>query len=302
MIKGDLVFREVCERILSEGCLDKNPRPHWEDGTPAHTLSVNGYMAQYDASKGESPLITLRPIATKSSIGELLWIYQDQSNDLKLLAEKYGITWWDEWAVKYKYFVTEDNPEGYVLTEDGGRTILNCYGGTVREHDLFNAVYEGLQKDPDGRRHIIDMWQVEDFKKPHGLKPCCFLTNWNVRHGKDGKDYLDMLMYQRSSDFGTAGCINQFQYFAFMVAMASVLGYEAGIFTWIVDNVQIYDRHIEQIKEMLKREPLDLNPVLKINPNVKNWYDLKVEDFILEGYDKEAIKAVNPQLKFPVAI
>ena len=79
MTKGDIYTKEILQRILDEGCLDTDPRPKYTDGSPAHTLSVNHGMCTYDLTKGESPLITLRPIATKSAIGELLWIYQDES-------------------------------------------------------------------------------------------------------------------------------------------------------------------------------------------------------------------------------
>lgn len=188
--KGDIYTKEIITRILEEGCLDINPRPKYKDGTPAHTLSVNHGMCTYDLTKGESPLITLRPIAIKSSIGELLWIYQDQSNNLDVLAEKYGVNWWDEWDI-------------------GNRAIGTCYGETFRRHYSMIDFLNSLKNDPDGRRHIIDLWQVDDFKEKHGLKPCAFLSIWNVRHGRDGIDYLDMCLIQRSSDFLTAGCINQ---------------------------------------------------------------------------------------------
>ena len=200
MTKGDIYTKELIQRIIDEGCLDKWPSSKYSDGVPAHTYSINHIMTTYDLSKGESPLITLRPITTKSAIGELLWIYQDQSNNLDLLKEKYGITWWDEWDI-----------------ED--RTIGAVYGETVRRHRLVEDLIKGLRENPDGRRHIISLWQVEDFKDKHGLKPCAFLTMWNVRHGKNEKgektDYLDMCLVQRSSDFLTAGCINQVQYVIF---------------------------------------------------------------------------------------
>ena len=92
MTKGDIYTKEILKRILEEGCLDKNPRPHYADGTPAHTLSVNHGMCTYDLTKGETPMITLRPIAIKSAIGELLWIYQDSSNNLDVLKQKYHVT------------------------------------------------------------------------------------------------------------------------------------------------------------------------------------------------------------------
>lgn len=192
MTKGDMYTKEIFKRILEEGTWDVNPRPRYKDGTKAHTLSVNHGMCTYDITKGENPLITLRPIAIKSSIGELLWIYQDESNDLDLLKEKYGVTWWDEWDI-------------------GNRTIGTCYGHTIHQYNLMKKLLQGLKENPDGRRHIINMWQEEEFSQKHGLKPCAFMTQWNVRHGSDGVDYLDMCLTQRSSDFATAGCINQLQ-------------------------------------------------------------------------------------------
>ena len=280
--KGDMYTKEIIERILEEGCLDKDPRPKYSDGVPAHTLSVNHGMCTYDLSKGEFPLITLRPIAVSKSIGELLWIYQDESNNLDRLAE-YGVTWWDDWDI-------------------GDRTIGACYGETVRRHKLVKDLLKGLKENPDGRRHIISLWQVDDFKDKHGLKPCAFMTIWNLRHGKDGVDYLDMCLVQRSSDFLTAGCINQVQYVVFQHLIARHLGYTPGRFSWFYDNIQIYDRHVEQAKEMLKREPIDCNPHIVINPEKTNFYDMRLEDIKIEGYPLKKIKEKNPQLKFDLGI
>ena len=281
--KGDYYTKEIIKRILNEGYLDQNPRPKYSDGTPAHTLSVNHGMTTYDLTKEESPLITLRPIATKSAIGELLWIYQDESNDLDLLAKKYGVTWWDEWDI-------------------GNRTIGSCYGETVRRHKLMKNLLEELKKDPDGRRHIINLWQVADFKENHGLKPCAFQTVWNVRHSKDGVDYLDMCLFQRSSDFLTAGCINQVQYLVFLHLVARHCGYVPGRFTWFYDNIQIYDRHITQAEELLKREPIDCTPTIWINPDKKDFYDMEPTDIKIEGYPRALIKEKNPQMKFDLGI
>ena len=317
MTKGDVYTKEIFERILNEGCMDINPRPHYEDEvlvdgrtvtdllgnvielsenqglikrnnkwylcTPAHTLSVNHGMCTYDLTKGESPLITLRPIATKSSIGELLWIYQDESNDLNILRDKYGVSWWDEWDI-------------------GNRTIGSVYGETVRRHKLMKKLLEEIKNNPDGRRHNMDLWQEDDFKKPHGLKPCAYRTDWNVRHGKDGIDYLDMSLKQRSSDFATAGCINQVQYLVLLHLVARHLDLCPGRFTWYYDNIQIYDRHINQVNELLSRESVECNPTIKLNPNKKNFYDFTPEDITIEDYPKELIKKKNPQVKFEIAI
>ncbi|MBR4573594.1 MAG: thymidylate synthase [Lachnospiraceae bacterium] len=289
MTKGDKYFREIVERILSEGSMDVNPRPHYADGTPAHTLSIDHVMCTYDLAAGESLFITLRPIAIKSAIGELLWIYRDMSNDLDVLRDKYNITWWDEWDI-------------------GDRTIGQCYGATVRKWNLTENLINDIKNDPDGRRHIINMWQEDDFKHKHGLKPCAYQTVWNVRYEKDartsegpGLPTLDMCLFQRSSDFLTAGCINQLQYAAFLIAIANHLGYRPGRFTWFAANVQVYDRHIEQAKEMLSRESIDCMPQIRL-PEQKSFWDLEVDDFKVEGYPRDLIKEKNPQLKFDLGI
>ncbi len=283
MTKGDQYTKEILKRILEEGCLDQNPRPHYADGTKAHTLSVNHGMCTYDLTKNETPLITLRPIAIKSSIGELLWIYQEESNDLDLLKEKYGVSWWDEWDI-------------------GNRTIGSVYGETVRRHELVTRLLEGMQKDPDGRRHIISLWQEDDFQEKHGLKPCAFLTQWNIRHGKDGIDYLDMCLTQRSSDFATAGCINQMQYLVFQHMVARHLNLTPGRFTWFYNNIQIYDRHIEQAKELIQREAVECSPTIELNKEKTNFYDFTPEDVTIKDYPKQLIKEKNPQLKFELGI
>lgn len=341
-MKADIYTKQIFKEILEEGCLDVNPRPHYEDEvlvdartitdlngniieinknqglekrgdkwfllTPAHTLSINHKMLSYDLSKEEFPIITLRPIAIKNSIAELLWIYAYQSNDLVLFDELIGKpstkddygnwiinNWWKDWAIR-------DKDGNYELNEAGHPHIGCCYGETVKKHNLTNNLIEGIKKDPDGRRHIINMWQEDDFKNPHGLKPCAYQTVWNVRHGKNGIDYLDMCLFQRSSDFATAGCINQVQYAIFLILIARHLGYTPGKFSWMVNNIQIYDRHIEQCKEMLNRETIECSPKVWINPKKINFYEMKVEDIKIIDYPRDEIKIKNPQLKFPLGI
>ncbi len=199
-----------------------------------------------------------------------------------LLRDKYNSTWWDEWDI-------------------GNRTIGQCYGATVKRHNLTENLINDIKKDPDGRRHIINMWQEDDFKEKHGLKPCAYQTVWNVRHGKDGVDYLDMCLFQRSSDYLTAGCINQLQYCGFLTAIAAHLGYVPGRFTWFVANIQVYDRHIEQARQMLSRESIECSPRITVTEG-KSFWDLTVDDFKIEGLPREEIKMKNPQLKFDLGI
>lgn len=279
--KGDIYAKEIINRILTEGCKNECPSSTYGDGQVAYTLSVNHGMMTYDLTKGEIPLMTLRPIAVKYAIGELLWIYQDQSNDLDLLRDKYGITWWDEWDI-------------------GDRTIGAVYGETIRRHDMVRQLLNDIKNDPDGRRHIINMWQVDDFKDKHGHKPCAYQTAWNVRRGQDGVDYLDMCLYQRSSDFMSAGCINQMQYLVFLHLVARHCGYTPGRFTWFYQNIQIYDRHIELAKELVKRQPVECHPEIWLNPDKKDFFDFTVDDIKIKGYPRDIIKKQNPQMKLDV--
>jgi thymidylate synthase len=281
--KGDKYQREILLRILNDGCLDINPRPHYSDGTPAHTLSVNHGMCTYDLAKGESPLVTLRPIATKKSIGEILWIYQDQSNDLNLLKDKYGVTWWDDWDI-------------------GNRTIGIRYGATVKKQDLVNNLLNDMAKDPDGRRHCIDLWQEDDFKESPGLKPCAYRTDWNIRHGKDGKDYLDMCLHQRSSDFITAGSINQTQYVVLQHMIARHFDLTPGNFTWFYNNIQIYDRHLASAKELISRDGIECHPHVEINKAKTDFYSITQDDIKIVDYPMPKIKEKNPQMKFELGI
>lgn len=285
ILKGDLEFKRIIRKILTDGRKDINPRPHYSDGVPAHTISYNHEMSTYDLNAGELPLMTLRPIAVKSAIGEILWIYQDASNDLNLFRDKYNAKWWDEWEV------------------GDTRTIGEVYGKTVKNYDLMHRLLEGLEKDPDGRRHIMSLWQETDFTKPHGLKPCCFLTMWNVRHEIDGKDYLDMCMIQRSCDYVTAGSsINQLQYVVLQYLVARHIKMLPGKFTWFVDNIQIYDRHISAAKEMLERNPISCKPSIWLNPDVDNFYDFTMNDIKILNYPIEEIKKINPNFKLDLGI
>lgn len=166
--KGDYYHKLVLNKILKEGTLDINPRPHYSDGLPAHTYSINHIMQQYDLSKGECPVETLRPIAWKSAVKEILWIYQMQSNKINDLHEM-GIKYWDDWDI-------------------GDGTIGCRYGATVKRHNLMNKLLNGLKQDPFGRRHIMNMWQEDDFSDEtggttKGLNPCCYETIWNPVDG-----------------------------------------------------------------------------------------------------------------------
>lgn len=292
MTRADLLLVNDIRNIFANGTKDENPRPKYEDGTPAYTYFVNHVVRSYNLQT-EFPICTLRPIAWKSAIKELLWIYQDQSSSLHLLKDKYNVNYLDAWESK-----------------DIPGTIGVRYGATVRKHNLFNNLITDIKENPYGRRHIMSLWQEEDFKESDGLMPCAFLTIWNVRG-----EYLDMCIIQRSGDMITAsgaGGVNEVQYACLQMMIAKATGYKAGKFTHFVANEQIYSRHINAANELINRadahklkistsnghydyefEPIKMN----FNPKSNNFYDFSIEDFSLENYNP-----IKPNLVLPLGI
>lgn len=284
MTKADIYMFETIQKIENYGFKDINPRPHYADGTPAHTISINHTYRTYDLSAGEFPICTLRPMAWKTGIREIFTIYQKPTNKIAEM-EAMGVNWWGDWDI-------------------GDGTIGQRYGATVKRYNLVDKLIEDIQKDPYGRRKIISLWQETDLRETAGLAPCAFLTMWNVRG-----EYLDMMLVQRSGDMLTAsgpGGINEIQYAAFLMMIARHTGYKPGVFTHVVANEQIYDRHIDAAKEMLKRYKehypegtiiKGLKPSLVLNSEKTNFYDFTIEDFEMLCYNP-----IKPQLKLELGI
>ena len=300
MTKADRYMYDMINQIMTEGYKDINPRPKYADGTPAHTISVNHTYRTYNLSKGEFPICTLRPQAWKTGIKEIFTIYQKPTNNLEEMREM-GVGWWDEWDI-------------------GDGTIGQRYGATVKRYDLINRLIDDIKNDPYGRRKIVSLWQETDLRETPGLAPCAFQTIWNVRndnhkHLGRGEGYLDMMLVQRSGDMLTAsgpGGINEIQYAALLMMVAHHTGYKPGVFTHIVANEQIYDRHIDAAMEMKKRykdeerkesdetltiNHLDARPMLILNENKTNFYDFTIEDFFMINYNP-----IKPQLKLELGI
>jgi len=253
MIKADQYFKDNLANILNNGTEDLNPRPKYKDGKEAHSLFITQVFEKYDISNGEYPITTLRNTAIKTGIKEIMWIYLHQSNSLKD-AKDLGINWWGNWDI-------------------GNGTIGKRYGYTVKKYNLFNKLIVNLMKEPFSRRHIINLWQESDFSEDDkGLKPCAYETLWSVRQIKD-KLYLDMTLNQRSSDYITAGYINKTQYVALMMIVClhlnKIVGkelYTCGFFSHFVQNLHIYDRHIEAAVEIMHRESGN-QPTMSLDKN-----------------------------------
>ena len=271
MIKADIYYINNLKRILETGSKDRNPRPKYKDGTPAHSLFITQVFEEYDISKGEFPITTLRNTAIKTGINEILWIYQDQDSTLES-AHKRGIKWWDEWDI-------------------GDKTIGQRYGATIKKYNLVNKLLDGLVNDPFSRRHIINMLQESDLKQTTGLYPCAYETLWSVREVEDVL-YLDLTLNQRSNDYIVSGYINKIQYVALQMMVANHVGYKVGKFCHLVQNLHVYDRHIDAAKEILKRTPLNINPSIELKTN-SDFYNISLSEFSILNIDGiEKIKSI----------
>ena len=288
MTKADRYMKEAIQNILQNGYKDINPRPKYADGTPAHTISINHVFRTYDLSIGQFPICTLRPQAWKTGIKEIFTIYQKPTNVIAEM-EEMGVNWWGDWDI-------------------GDGTIGQRYGATVKRYDLINNLIKDIQNDPYGRRKIISLWQEADLRETAGLAPCAFQTIWNVR-----KEYLDMILIQRSGDMLTAsgpGGINEIQYAALLMMIARHTDYKPGVFSHIVANEQIYDRHMDAAEEILKRfeekrrdeeDETKVHfcdqPVIFLNENKTNFYEMTIDDFMMVNYNP-----IKPQLKLELGI
>ena len=279
MTKADTIFKENIRKIMEEGVWSEQARPKYKDGRTANSKYITGAFMEFDLAKGEFPITTLRPIAIKSAIKEMLWIYQDQSNSLDLLEDKYNVHYWNDWEV------------------GDSRTIGQRYGAVVKKHDITNKILKQLEANPWNRRNIISLWDYDAFEETDGLLPCAFQTMFDVRR-VDGEIYLDATLTQRSNDMLLAHHINAMQYVALQMMIAKHFGWKVGKFFYFINNLHIYDNQFEQAEELLRREPSDCQPRLVLNvPDRTNFFNIKPEDFELVDYDP-----VKPQLKFDLAI
>ncbi|MDV5972414.1 Thymidylate synthase [Streptococcus canis] len=279
MTKADRIFKANIQKIMDEGVFSEQARPKYKDGRTANSKYITGVFAEYDLAKGEFPITTLRPIPIKSAIKELLWIYQDQSNSLDVLENKYNVHYWNAWEVGQT------------------RTIGQRYGAVVKKHDIISKILDQLAENPWNRRNVISLWDYEAFKETEGLLPCAFQTMFDVRR-VDGDLYLDATLTQRSNDMLVAHHINAMQYVALQMMIAKHFGWKVGKFFYFVNNLHIYDNQFSQAQELLERQPTDCQPKLVLNvPDGTNFFEIRPEDFELQNYEP-----VKPQLRFDLAI
>ena len=269
MSKADQIFIANCKDIIENGYWDTdlNVRPHWVDGTPAHTVKKFGIVNRYNLQE-EFPILTLRRTAFKSAIDEILWIWQKKSNNVNELNSHI----WDQWA-------------------DETGSIGKAYGYQLGvkhkykegEFDQVDRILYDLKHNPASRRIMSNIYTFEDLHEMH-LYPCAYSMTFNV-----SGDTLNGILNQRSNDFVVANNWNVVQYSILLIMMAQVSGLKAGELVHVIADAHIYDRHIPALKEMMEK-PAYPAPKLIINPDVKNFYDFTVDDFALEGYEYHPFK------------
>lgn len=252
MSLADIQYLHIIENILDHGYYANNR-------TGIATYKLPHQVMQFDLEK-EFPILTTKFVAFKTAIKELLWIWQLQSNDVRQL-QAMNVKVWDEW-----------------MREDG--TIGKAYGYQIAKYKQLDNLLDMLQKDPQSRRMIVTLWNIEDLPDM-ALQPCAYETLWDVTDGR-----LNCMLVQRSGDMGLGVPFNTAQYAALVHMIAQVSGLKAGQFTHVINNAHIYENHVEALRTQLERRGEALAaPVLQLNPKITNFYDFQPEDITLEGYE-----------------
>lgn len=250
-------YLDLLHRIRTEGVRK-------DDRTGTGTISVFGHQMRFNLEEG-FPLVTTKKLHLKSIIHELLWFLKGDTN-VKYLQEN-GVRIWNEWA-------DENGDLGHIYGYQW-RSWPDYEGGFI---DQISEAVETIRKNPDSRRIIVNAWNVADLKNMN-LPPCHMFFQFYVADGR-----LSLQMYQRSADSFLGVPFNIASYALLLQMMAQVTGLKPGDFIHTLGDAHIYLNHLEQVDLQLSREPRSL-PRMILNPDVKNIFDFKYEDFQLEGYD-----------------
>ena len=261
-------YLDLLSHIMEHGT-DKSDR------TGTGTRSVFGYQMRFNLADG-FPLLTTKKLHLKSIIHELLWFLKGDTNARYL--QENGVRIWNEWA-------DENGDLGHIYGYQW-RSWPDYNGGHI---DQISEVIETIKNNPDSRRIIVSAWNVADLPNMN-LPPCHAFFQFYVADGK-----LSLQLYQRSADSFLGVPFNIASYALLLMMVAQVTGLKVGDFVHTLGDAHIYNNHFEQIKEQLSREPRKL-PRMIINPDVKNIFDFKYEDFSLEDYDP------HPHIKGVVAV
>lgn len=276
MSKADELFVTMCTDVLERGYSTEGQkvRPHWADGAPAYTIKRFGVVNRYDLSE-EFPALTLRPTPIKSATDELLWIWQKKSNNIRDLKSHI----WDSWA-----------DETGSIGKAYGYQLGVKYRFAQGEMDQVDNVIWQLKNQPYSRRILTNIYNFADLSEM-GLEPCAYSMTFNVTGNR-----LNAILNQRSQDILAANNWNVVQYSILVMMLAQVCGFEPGELVHVIADAHIYDRHIEIIRDLIAR-PQYPAPKVRLNPEVRDFYDFTPDDVIVEDYQ------AGPQVRnIPVAI
>ena len=258
------------------------------DRTGTGTISVFGHQMRFDLAEG-FPAVTTKKLHFKSIIHELLW-FLDGDTNIRYLNEN-GVRIWDDWAT-----------EGGELGPVYGAQWRNWIAPDGRRIDQISQLLADLRNRPDSRRHIISAWNPallpDESRSPkenaalglQALPPCHTMFQFHVADGK-----LSCQMYQRSADVFLGVPFNIASYSLLTMMIAQVVGLEPGDFVHTFGDVHVYLNHLEQVETQLSREPFPL-PEMEINPEIRNLFDFRYEDFELAGYQ------YHPAIRAPIAV
>ncbi len=261
-------YLDLLHRVMDEGVLKT-------DRTGTGTKSIFGHQMRFNLAEG-FPLLTTKKLHLRSIIYELLWFLKGDTN-VHYLQEN-GVRIWNEWA--------DENGELGPIYGHQWRSWPDGKGGVI---DQITEAIEMIKHNPDSRRIIVSAWNVADVPSMK-LPPCHALFQFYVANGK-----LSLQLYQRSADLFLGVPFNIASYSLLLMMMAQVTGLEAGEFVHTLGDAHIYCNHFEQVQEQMSREPRSL-PRMVINPDVKDLFDFKYEDFSLEDYNP------HPHIKGIVAV
>lgn len=261
-------YLDLLQHILEKGTAKS-------DRTGTGTLSCFGYQMRFDLQEG-FPMVTTKKLHLKSIVHELLWFLKGSTN-IEYLKEN-GVSIWDEWA-------DERGELGPVY----GRQWRSWQGADGKTIDQISDVVQQIKKNPDSRRLIVSAWNVADLPDM-ALMPCHTLFQFYVADGR-----LSCQLYQRSADVFLGVPFNIASYALLTLMMAQVCGLQPGEFIHSFGDVHIYNNHLDQVRLQLSRKPLPL-PQMILNPQVKNIFDFRFEDFTLKDYHP------HPAIKAPVAV
>jgi thymidylate synthase len=290
--EADLVYKSVVEDVLQNGVWDtrEDVRTKYPDESPAHTIATVGVQMKFSGK--EVPILTSKFVGWKWAIKEgPFWIWQQKSNIVQDLRDM-GVDIWDNWELAdgtigkaYGWQLANKKRKVKLTNElvsmicDGylSQSIEEPIGEYVLLDQVDHLLYS-LKTNRASRRHLTTLWCVEDLDDM-SLTPCVYETQSVVQDNK-----YHMVVGIRSNDLALGNSFNMFQYYVLQRMIAQVTGYEVGTLTFNIAIPHIYDRHVDELKLQLEQKTYDA-PTLWINPEVTSFYDFKMEDFKLEGYE-----------------